>query len=205
MAEQQPATLRADATYVINGWASTERRKRAKAQANGDLWAELERITDARGVNLAISKVDAHMHPVQVINGLASVEDYLGNHLADAAAGAAADKALARSERAHAIAQWELRGFLVARRLAYIEAWHWQEAPEAIIVPPDPLLAWTSPDLGSTANSIRRMVDERGHHLLPRQRTHGMQQMPSTAGGGALRNVGFKLTAPQVAGEEGPA
>ncbi len=115
---------------------------------------------------MVVNKVAAHQHLASAISGQQSLFDYLGNHLADAAAGAAAERALAASERAEAIATWECRAFIVAKRLAFIEAWHWRQPCREELLAPEPLPPWEPPEPSLIRNSIQSQIDARGHMLF---------------------------------------
>ncbi len=140
------ARIMADATYIVDTLKDPERLGKARAKANGDLWAEyLEGVKEA-GADLNAVKVKAHMEPKELLNGKANLEHFMGNHVADAAAGAAAEMALEANAQATIVERWNQRAFLIARRLAAIEAWHWVNEPERNYDPPEPLEPWNPPD-----------------------------------------------------------
>ncbi len=157
--------LRADAAYVVDTWNSEQRLQKARSTANGGLWARLARTTADRDVHLRITKVKAHVKPADIIRNGGSVVDYIGNHLADAAAGTVAEKMLSGSNRAAAIARWESRAFEIARRLARIEAWHWRQPTETVYLPPEPLAPWEPPDPRQLQSRLQAQVEEQGHVL----------------------------------------
>ncbi len=69
---------------------------------------------------MAVHKVEAHAPPREVMDGRRGLADDLGNHVADAAAGAAAEAVLDLSDAARRADVWERRTFQIARRLAAI-------------------------------------------------------------------------------------
>jgi hypothetical protein len=135
----QSTTLYADASYIVDTCGSADRLDKAKGSRNGDLWMRCADTVRANATAMEVTKVAAHQHPASAISGHQSLYDYLGNHLADAA-GAAAERALAASERAEAIAAWESRAPIVAKRLAFVEAWHWRQPDREELLAPAPLL-----------------------------------------------------------------
>ncbi len=110
-------------------------------------------------------KVKAHIEPTDVLSGGHDIQDFIGNHLADACAGAAAQIALEESDAARVVAAWEQRGYLVARRLATVEAWHWAQEPAARYAPPEPLEPWQPLDIYSATQQLRQEVEDHGHAL----------------------------------------
>jgi hypothetical protein len=158
-------TNKADASYVVHNWSDAKRRGRMSATVNGDLWHKLQSTVKEREVDLTTLKVEAHVDPEAMVNEERSIGDFLGNHLADAAAGAAAERALSGSVRAAAVARWESRTVAIARRLASIEAWHWANSEPAVYAPPAPLEQWVPPDPERVHEELRRRVAEKGHDL----------------------------------------
>ncbi len=161
----KPAHLLSDAAYIVNTVNDKGRQTRARCGANGDLWSSWAKLDGSRSEPVHVTKVAAHASPVQVLNGSRCFADYIGNHIADAAAGAAAERALEENEHARLVERWEARTFLIARRLAAIEVWHWQNDPEHLYEPPAPLPPWTPPDAASIRCSIKDRVTHNGHIL----------------------------------------
>ncbi len=157
--------LNSDAAYVVNTAADAARVNRARKGANGDLWSHLTRLNGARDTPVRILKVAAHAKPVDVLGGKVNVADFLGNHLADAAAGAAAERALDGNERARLVEMWQKRAFLIAKRLAAIESWHWQNAAGDLCAPPPPLPPWAPPVDEDVRAEVRNRVTANGHVL----------------------------------------
>lgn len=112
-------TLRVDATYVVNGM-KPDRQEILRRGGNGDLWTMLIDTIRRRSLDIVAEKVKGHAEK-QVLQGLVTLEEFLGNVLADAGAGAAAEFAIPQLA-AQDVSQWQGRAFLIARRLAIIEA-----------------------------------------------------------------------------------
>ncbi len=159
------AQLKADAAYVVDTAASDQRLERCCRGANGDLWVQFAQTNRAKTCPMSISKVRAHALPAEALSGHHDLEDFVGNHIADAAAGAAAEAAPAANTAARRVEAWERRTVLIARRLAAIEAWHWANQPEGRYVPPGPLEPWAPPDEESACDSIKNKVASNGHVL----------------------------------------
>ncbi len=67
------ARIMADATYIVDTLKDPERLGKARAKANGDLWAEyLEGVKEA-GADFDAVKVKAHMEPKELLNGKANL------------------------------------------------------------------------------------------------------------------------------------
>ena len=87
LSPQGEAALNLDAEYVTAGLKGTDQKKRSRAMStNGDLWTNLFDVIGRRSAN----KVPAHTTAAQVAAGAVPIETYIGNGLADAAAGASA-------------------------------------------------------------------------------------------------------------------
>ncbi len=157
--------LKADAAYVVDTTASGQRLERCSRGANGDLWAQYAQANRAKPCPMSVSKVRAHALPAEALCGRHDLEDFIGNHIADAAAGAAAESSLAANAAARKVEAWERRTFLIARRLAAIEVWHWTNDPEGRYIPPEPLEPWAPPGEECTRESLREKVACNGHVL----------------------------------------
>ncbi len=166
----RPALLNSDAAYLVNAMANKERQTRVRKGANGDLWSNLARLNEAREEPIQVAKVTAHASPAEVLRGAWDFADVIGNHLEDAAAGAAAERALEENEGARLVERWEARTFLIARRLAAIEAWHWQNGAEVLYEPPVPLQPWAPPVEEEVRNDIKGRITGNGHFLQKRGR-----------------------------------
>ena len=97
-------------------------QRRSAEGINADVWAE---VCKRKRPNHIVEKVKAHSEAA-VLTGDISIESYLQNALADAAAGHMAE-ALVNHEQAKAVQEIEGRAYLIAMRLASIE----EEAKEA--------------------------------------------------------------------------
>ncbi len=158
--------IRADAAYVVNGAANEASRARLARGRNGDLWSELGTVTEGTAAATTISKVKAHRAPAEMLaDPTLSVADFLGNHLADACAGAAAECALRDSPTARMVERWERRAYLVALRLAAVEAWHWEHGAPPLYPRPEPLPPWEPKDVYMARQQLHQQVLEQGHVL----------------------------------------
>ena len=91
------------------------------------------------------------------------MQDFLGNALADAGAGVAAEEAVDFLVAREA-GLWQERAFLIARRLAIIEASMWSDA--ARLVPaPEPLVRWEPPSVASAVSAFDESINAMGHKL----------------------------------------
>ena len=77
---------------------------------NGDLWQEDYAHLD-RFDHLEVFKVKAHESGITALEGTANLQDWLGNLLADAAAGACAEMLRPSPEDSAWATQWANRGF----------------------------------------------------------------------------------------------
>ncbi len=157
--------VRADASYVVNGGASVSSRGTLSKGCNGDLWQRFSSMHAVKEGFVAVTKVKAHRSPKEMFVEAHSIQDFLGNHLADVSAGAAAEKSLHGNPAARTVERWEQRGFLIARRLALIEAWHWANNGPTRHPRPEPLPAWSPPTLYDTRQLLHHRVEEQGHVL----------------------------------------
>ncbi len=157
--------IRADAAYVVNGSATPTARSRMERGFNGDLWTALNADGAARKRSTLITKVKAHRSPREMLSGQHSICDFIGNHLADASAGAAAEQALQQNEAARVVERWEQRARLVAHRLAAIEAWHWANSDTMLYPKPPQLPPWRPADIYDARQQLYLQVVQRGHVL----------------------------------------
>ncbi len=158
--------VRADAAYVVNGFASTVSQAKLARGRNGDLWERLKQGVEARTGTVTISKVKAHLSPTDMFSDhRLSIADFLGNHLADACAGAAAACTLQDNVAARTVERWERRAYLVALRLAAIEAWHWENGAPTLYPKPEPLPAWEPTEVYRARQQLHQEVRDQGHAL----------------------------------------
>ena len=91
-----------------------------------------------RNVDLCAQKVAAHTPLSVLVRGQVDIRDFLGNHLADAVCGGAADAARLAEPASAEVEQWEARAEAIAMRIGILEAAAWsEEAPS--FEPPIPL------------------------------------------------------------------
>ena len=91
----QGLTVFPDATYTSRGLALDDRAARlAKLSkgTNGDLWTELVDTLTEQHLDVRANKVRAHARLSEVVAGSVAPEEFLGNLVADAAAGLAAQE-----------------------------------------------------------------------------------------------------------------
>ena len=91
------------------------------------------------------------------------IQDFLGNALADAGAGAAAEVAVDTPVAAK-VSAWEGRAFAIARRLAIIEASTWQDGPRLVPAPPEPQRIEPAPT-SVTVSAFQAAIDGMGHRV----------------------------------------
>ena len=154
-------TIRIDAAYVVKGMA-TEHRARLLQGANGDLWALLIETIRCKSLEVDPAKVKAHAEK-QVLLGKVELQEFLGNALADAGAGAAAEEAVSTPE-AREVSIWQGRCFLIARRLAIIEASLWPDGPRLVPAPPEMRLP-EPPPIPTTVTAFQVAIERMGHRV----------------------------------------
>ena len=111
----------ADATYVVHGTARDERGLKSLSEGmNGDIWTGLSALLDSKLP--AADKIKAHSSVDDVRSGRMTWEQYLGNNLADAAAGAAAARAIPYGIVLEELERQERLGFHICMRLCAVEA-----------------------------------------------------------------------------------
>jgi len=154
-------TVHPDATYVHDGITRIAAGQEHSPSANGEAWKELKDEISGRVVTSR--RAPAHLRLATVVAGKASAKDFIGNFLADAVAGAAAEHALSVSPSAGSIGAWEHKTWLIANRLAAIEALHRAEGPRLV---PEPRLAshLTKP-IDVSAGSLMAQAEAAGHAL----------------------------------------
>ena len=120
-----------DATYTANGLMPDKRelRQRMEHGTNADLWIQLKDLEGRLGLVLSGHRTPEHTSPDDLVEMRGPpVRDFLGNLLADAAAGASAKAALrAAPVDVRTAKRWEERAVAIARRLAHLEALRWAE------------------------------------------------------------------------------
>jgi ribonuclease HI len=124
-----PTKVQCDSAYSVKG-AQAYDTERLNSSYNGDLWAKYASIANS---TVRVDKVPAHAEK-QTLAGHLPAASYIRNAVADAAADAAADLLADRAE-AEAEELWQARAFLVAHRLAILEAEVRAETPLATLLP----------------------------------------------------------------------
>ena len=103
--------LRPDANYVHRPLSGESDREHLRKGANGDLWAELDKAERKSNNAVESKKVKAHQDKMKILSGSEDVKSFVGNHLADCAASAAAATALKISPGFEWIATWGKKPF----------------------------------------------------------------------------------------------
>ncbi len=129
---------------------------------NGDLWCRLRDAVQGKSLDIEAVKVKSHAEKA-VLCGEMGVREYLGNLLADAGAGAAAVNAVPTSV-AKDVSEWDTRAFMIAKRLAVIEAENWEDGPRLVAAPP-PLLRAEPPSVQEATADLQARVRRMGHKL----------------------------------------
>ena len=154
--------LRSDAAYVVKGIHAHGVTQSLKEGQNGDLWTLLDDTLRRRSLRVQVAKVKSHAEK-QVLAGRLGVEDFIGNLLADAGAGIAAESSVDGLAAQHA-SLWETRAFLIAKRLAVLEAEAWEARPK-LVPAPAPLQLPEVPSLPFARSQLQQTVDRMGHRL----------------------------------------
>ena len=121
--------------YVVKGLQQVHRQEALRCGTNGDLWDTFIEFIETKKLIVNTFKVKSHAE-MQVLRGEISIELYLGNLLTDAGADAAAERAV-DTNGARDTSQAEAITFLVAKRLAVIEASLWDDKQQLVPEPPD--------------------------------------------------------------------
>ena len=108
--------------------------------------------------------MSSHLDGEMVLAGEVNITDFVGNLLADIGAGIPTDGSGHAAESRY-MEMWEARAFLVARRLAIIEAQIWQRG-EMLVPEPAPREPCATPVEESVMNDTQLEVHERGHRLI---------------------------------------
>jgi hypothetical protein len=154
-----------DALYVHRGIiAPADGKKRLESGRNGDLWTLLFSAVREKNVKLLSRRVSSHLDGEMVLAGEVNITDFVGNLLADIGAGIPTDGSGHAAESRY-MEMWEARAFLVARRLAIIEAQIWQRG-EMLVPEPAPREPCATPVEESVMNDTQLEVHERGHRLI---------------------------------------
>ena len=150
---------------MVKGVAGEEAAKHLSQGANGDLWQQfLENKLDQK--NLEPRKVKSHLPFVAIGQGHITLQDDVLNNVADAAAATAADEAQLPLQVQVWHNRWQVRAYLVALRIATVEAWHWQQAPRKIPKPRlQPIIV---PDSLAVRNAMGEAHARAAHRFVKR-------------------------------------
>jgi hypothetical protein len=158
--------VRPDASYAVDGIVGDEgARSRRRQGANGDVWEALDQAVDENEAVVEVKRVPAHAEMRDLVAGAVSVEDYIGNALADAAAGAVAYREAFEDPCIKEVAQWETRAFMIARRIAVLEARAWGRR-SATVPEPLPLEPYEPPLIKDEVPLLLSRISEKGHRLI---------------------------------------
>ena len=153
---------KSDAAYYVKGYAK-EDRTLLEDGANGDIWGLIAEEHSARHT---VDKVKAHGED-RVLSGNMPLDEYLQNLLADAGAGCMA-KSLVNDEAGKALEVMESRAYMIAMRLATLEAQAWTD--DAPLVPIDAEEPEVEPpkSIEEHLNIIEQEIAASGHALVAR-------------------------------------
>ena len=94
----------------------------------------------------------------------APVRDFIGNWLADAVCGEAAEGACVSSAATPIIEQWCARTVLICKRIAILEASAWTQGP-TLCDSPDALAPFEPPVWANVMQDIESLISDKGHVL----------------------------------------
>ena len=130
--------------------------------AQMELWDILIELIEAKKLKVTTVKVKSHAEK-QVLRSEVNLEHYLGNLLADAGADAAAERAV-DTNSARDTSHVEAVTFLVAKRLAIIEAGLWNDKQHIVLEPPTRERS-APPTLTEARSSLLSSISAQGHKL----------------------------------------
>jgi ribonuclease HI len=143
-----------DAQYVLNGLAN--RGKHYSEGSNGDIWTRIYDILSERmSDDIEFIKIKSHLDtPSKYVLHQPSVEGHILNELADAAA-TAATKHFGRADMSIVKDQAQFKEtYLVAKRIATIEAEIWRSVPNRPTAPSDRKVL-----IASRTAAVKRKLD----------------------------------------------
>ena len=127
--------LWSDARYVVDGANSSRARQEGLLMgSNGDGWGTFFDMYKHEE-RPPVRKVKAHQSISAVYAGKISMLEYVGNHLADAAADAAAQVLQSRANTCQHVERWTGIAYLIAHRLSFIEAYRWRSISRLVPEP----------------------------------------------------------------------
>ena len=154
-----------DASYVTRG---VIRRNQLAKGENGDLWSLFFQLIDEREGATHLYKIKSHLEDQgesAITEGLISSAHMLGNSLADAAAEQANEMVQPKYATIKEAEEAEVTAFLVAKRIAIIQAHVWQsQGDEAIYEAPRIINPVAPCQKRATAATMLRLV-RNGHRL----------------------------------------
>ena len=122
LAQEGSHRLTVDAACVKSGVEEAKLKQRC-AGHNGDVWSKFE-VESRKHEDIDVDKVKSHLSFTEVLAGKLTLENCVGNNLADIGAGIAAAESEAPAQYLAETAKKEAEATLVAQRVACIEAWH---------------------------------------------------------------------------------
>ncbi len=155
-------TIHPDSRYVIGGVDAWGDKKRCKG-ANGALWERFYRTGEGKQLHISANKVKSHAGVRDLATGDIPVVDYMGNVVADALASTAAQRAQSRIAASQDVEQWHARVYLIAKRLACIEALGWQR--QKMVHAVRPLEQWRPPVQQEVGVNLADAINISGHKL----------------------------------------
>ncbi len=157
--------VRQDAKYVVNGiQGGEEAQRKLITGGNGDIWREL--IDDSTTGPITMEWTPGHPQADDIRENRVSIEQALGNVVADACAGAAALRLQRDDAASEAIKEWDRNAFWVARRIAILEAESWRgERPLVHAI--EAVQAATTEDMTrNAAKTVQEQIQAAGHRLF---------------------------------------
>ena len=155
------AALGIDATYVTNGLTANEKQRwRRTSSSNGDLWEQFYSTAGSR----TAQKVPAHTIAAQVAAGEVDAQIYIGNGIADAVAGIAAQLCQPTSLHQQWADEQQSLAYHIALRIGAVDAAHLEALPQQVSAPVLPDIA-LAPSFTDTFAELTQAVANTGHSL----------------------------------------
>jgi hypothetical protein len=155
-----------DASYVTKGVLN---RHALEMSLNGDLWNIFFEILDSRTGNTNIFKIKSHLDeegPSVIMQKRIRFDHLIGNTLADEVAGAAVERCKPDLNKISKARRCERHGFLIAKRLALVQADAWEKRAAAGDIfemqelPSHPVIS-----LVEVTQSVKERLIDHGHRL----------------------------------------
>ena len=132
-----------DASYVVNAFPQTSSSTSPATVSpnlligqNGDVWERLQQRASA-AASASITKVPSHVGATAVRAGLLTIDQLVGNTLADLAAGLAVERSLPPGALVENVERLTRTAWAVLRRAAYIETQGWTTRWQKVPRPPE--------------------------------------------------------------------